>query len=153
MLLQLTKLHHVDGWIITLWMYLFNIFFMSLSARYLNCFHFLAWANSAAINVGMQVFLWQMYLVSLEYLPWNVIAGSYCFVLVWLVCLFLRNIHALFHSGCTKLHFQQQSASVLPFLDLCQHWLSLPFFPLQIGSFIPQILLLDILEGVSGEPS
>ena len=56
--------------------YIFHNFFIYLSVDgHLGCFHVLAIANSAAVNIGIHVSF--SILVSLGYMPRNGIAGSW----------------------------------------------------------------------------
>ena len=109
---------------------MYHIFIHSSVDGYLGRFNVLAIVNGIATNIAVYV-SFQIIVLS-GYRPRNGIAGSHSDS----TSIFWGNVHTVFHSECTNLHYRQQGRSV-----------PLPSHPPQHLIFV-DLLLMTILTSV-----
>ena len=128
------------------YIYIHHILIQLCTDGHLGYFQVLAIVNSASMNIGVCVSLWIW--VFSRYMP----KSGFLDHMIALFFSFLRNLHTLFHSGCTNLCSKGRTSNVtqssfLPLPSLCNNTI-LFNFP---RALLPYLFVLEYLLSDLGQ--
>ena len=128
------------SWLDNISLNIYTTFSLAINGH-LGCLYVLPIVNSAPMNTGVQVSLWDSDFIFFRYIPRSETAGSHgsC------IFNFLHDLHTVFCSDCTNLHSHQQCTTVLISLHPCRRLLSFVFLIIAILTSVRCYLIVILI--------